>query len=105
MAVTIGNLAAELRITDGADPVDPQLSILTRLGGVADAFIELLIPTAPEAIKDEAKIRFVGYLYDQPTAPRNAGFADAWKNSGAASLASRWIERRAGIRAPDAESE
>lgn len=105
MAVTIGQLAAAIRLTDGADPEEPQLSILNRLAGVADAFTELLIPNAPEAIQDECKIRFVGYLYDQPPAGRGPYFDNAWINSGAASLASRWIERRAGIRAPDTTTD
>lgn len=95
MAVTIGQLAAALRLTDGADPVEPQLSILTRLSGVADAFIDLLSPTAPDAIKDEAKIRMAGYLYDAPTATSGDRYASAWRNSGAAALVSRWVERRA----------
>ena len=103
MAVTIGDLAGALRITDGGDPPEPQLSILTRLAGVADAFNELLIPAAPEAIQDECKVRFCGYLYDAPAAGRGDFYGNGWRNSGAASLASRWISRRAGIEAPLAE--
>lgn len=98
MAVTVGQLAAAMRLTAGDDPPEPILSILTRLSGVADAFIELLAPTAPEAVQDEAKIRFCSYLYDAPTAGRNFSYGNAWRNSGAASLVSRWQERRAGIR-------
>lgn len=115
MAVTVGQLAAAIRLTDGAEiiitedvdgnpvegepgaPPEPQLSIITRLAGVADAFLELLIPNAPEAIQDECKVRFVAYLYDAPTAGRGDFFSNSWRNSGAGSLAARWVVRRAGI--------
>lgn len=97
MAVTIGQLAAALRITDGTDPIDPELTILTRLAAVADAFNELLAPKAPEVIRDEAKIRFCAYLFDAPTAGRGDFYGNGWRNSGAAGLVSRWQERRAGI--------
>ena len=99
MAVTVGQLAAALRITDGSDPAEPQLSILTRLAGVADAYIDLLIPGAPTDIQDECKIRFAAYLYDAPTAGRGDFYANAWRNSGAGSLGSRWVVRRAAVQA------
>ena len=63
------------------------------------AFIELLCPNAPDAIKDEIEVRFVGYLYDMPTAGRGDFYGNAWRNSGAGGLASRWIVRRAGVTA------
>ena len=97
MAVTIGQLAAAIRLTDGGEPPEPQLSILTRLAGVADAFNELLIHDAPSVVQDECKVRFAAYLYDAPTAGRGDFFGNAWKNCGAAALASRWIQRRAAV--------
>ena len=62
--------------------------------GVGDAHVELLIPTAPEAIKDECTIRLASYLYDQPVGRRDA-YANAWVNSGAGALASRWHQQAA----------
>ena len=97
MALTIGQLAAAIRLTDGSDPPEPQLSILTRLAGVADAFNELLISEAPDVVQDECKVRFAAYLYDAPTAGRGDFYGNAWRNCGAASLATRWVQRRAGI--------
>ena len=91
MAVTVTQLAAALRIGDGATaPEEPQLSILNRLHGVADAFVTLLASTAPEAVRDEATIRMASYLYDQPTTSRGDSYANAWINSGAGSLLARW---------------
>lgn len=100
MAVTVRALAAELRISDGtADPPEPHLSILTRLLGVADAMVDQIAPDAPDAIKDEARVRFAGYLFDQPSAARGDFYSNGWRNSGAASLVARWVERRASLQA------
>ena len=98
--ITMAALAAAVRLGDGSeDPVEPELGILTRLKAVASAFIENDAPTAPAAVKDEITVRMVGYLLDAPTSPSGHDFSNAWVNSGAASLAGRWIQRRAGIRA------
>lgn len=95
MAVTVAQLAGALRLGDGTTaPAEPILSELTRLDGVADAFIELRAPGAPDAVKDEAKVRFVGYLYDQPTVSQGDRYANAWRNSGAGALVSRWVVKR-----------
>ena len=97
MAITVADIALNLRIiTTLTDTIDAgQEAILTRLFGVGDAFTELFIPTAPDAIKDECRIRFIAYLYDQPTAAQGDRFGNAWKNSGAAALASPYRVRRA----------
>ncbi|MDE2812027.1 MAG: hypothetical protein OXM01_03330 [Gemmatimonadota bacterium] len=106
MAITVSELAAAVRLSDGtAEPVDPELGILRRLMGVAQALIEKDAPAAPDSIKDECVVRMVGYLLDAPTSPSGQAFSNAWVNSGAASLASRWVERRAGIRAPDTATD
>ena len=65
MALTVTQLAAALRIGDGVNPpAEPQLSILNRLSGVADAFVELIASGAPDAVKNESAARFASYLYD-----------------------------------------
>ena len=92
MVVTASDLSVALRLSvDGTDLDAAQTNILTRLLGVADAQIELLIPAAPEAIKDQVSIQFGAYLYDMPSAGRRDSFANAWINSGAGSLAARWL--------------
>ena len=96
MAITVAQLAAALRIGDGTTaPEEPINGILTRLMGVADAHIKLLGPDAPNHIKDEATVRFAGYLYDQPTTGRRESYANAWRNSGAAALVAPWVSHRA----------
>ena len=96
MALDLTQLGAALRLTDGStEPLEPQRSILLRYLGVSEALVEQAASSAPEAVKDEAQIRLAGYLYDSPPAAAGAGYADAWRNSGAAALLSRWRVLRA----------
>ena len=91
MVVTVSDLAIALTLsTDGEDLDAAQTSILTRLLGVGEAHTALLIPVAPPAVQDEVIVRLAAYLYDQPVGRRDA-YANAWVNSGAGSLASRWL--------------
>lgn len=78
------------------------------LGEAAAARVEAYAPDAPQALRDEAAIRFAGYLAQADFAtvksetigPRsteyNMDHAAAWRNSGAAMLLSPWRVRRAG---------
>ena len=96
MAIDTTALAAAMRLGDGTTaPVEPLAGILTRLLAVATAHVTLVVPDAPADVKDEAAIRLAAYLYDAPTAASGHGFAAAWRNSGAESLVSRWVARRA----------
>ena len=98
MALTVTDLAAALRIGDGATaPEEPIHGVLVRLLEVADAFITERAADAPEAVQDEARIRFAAYLYDAPFAGLRDGYAHGWTNSGAAHLVSPWTSERLGI--------
>ena len=78
------------------------------LGAVAAAMVEQYAPGAPGALKDEAVIRFAGYLAQsdfgsiakEGIGPRDVEYvtnhASAFRNSGAAMLLTRWRVRRAG---------
>ena len=97
MAVDVEQLSAALRIGDGTTPTpEPTLSILSRLLGVGEAFVELRAPGAPDAIRDEATIRMAAYLWDQPAAGAEGRYADAWRFSGASALVARWVIQRLG---------
>ena len=96
VTLTVTDLAAAMRLGDGATaPTPPLDGILARLLGVGSATAELLAPGAPTAVQNESAVRFASYLYDMPAAGRNSGYAAAWNNSGAAALCSPWIVRRA----------
>lgn len=92
MAVTVPQLAVALRLqTDPTAAVaEPHLGLLTRLSAVADAFIDLEAPDAPDAVKDEALVRFAGYAFDAPLSGPGVGYADTWRNSGASAMLARW---------------
>ena len=79
------------------------------LGTVAAARVEREAPAAPAAVKDEAVIRFSGYLLgsessrfgtlrDATVGPMDASYttnhAPAWRHSGAYGLLSPWKVRR-----------
>ena len=104
MAVTL--TAAELagRVKGAADDSATAAQLLA----VASALIEQYAPGAPEALQNEACVRFAGYLASsdfgsipkESIGPRSIDYvvnhASAWRNSGAAMLLSRWRVRRAG---------
>ena len=97
MAVDVTQLAASLRLTEGTEaPTEPILSILTRLLGVSEAFVELRASSAPQATKDEAVVSMASYMYDRPKAAPETRYADAWRNNGAAFIVAPWVVRRLG---------
>ncbi len=94
MVVTVEDLAVSLRLsTDGLTLSAPQTTQLTRLLGVGEAMVDLLVSGAPEAIQDECIVRLASYLWDAPIGRRDS-HANAWVNSGAGGLAARWLTQR-----------
>ncbi len=79
------------------------------LGMVGAAMVEDYAPGAPQPLKDEAVIRFAGYLaqsdFDsiakESVGPLDVEYAtnhaNAWRNSGAGMLLTRWKVRRGGV--------
>ena len=87
---------AELRVAVRAGSSPEETAILTRLLAVAQAHVTQHAPDAPEAVQNEAGVRIVGYLFDQPNAGRSLGYGNAIRNSGAAALLLPWRVHRAG---------
>lgn len=101
VSTSVASIAAALRIAaDGASLDADNTAILTRLGGVGEALVELHAAQAPAAIKAEAVIRVAAFLYDMPEQPSGFRYASAWQSSGAALLVQPWTPRRAAF-APD----
>ena len=77
---------------------------ISRLRDYAIAEISAHVGTAyadiDETIVNEAAVRMVGYLYDQPTIARGAAFANAMRNSGAGRMLFRFRVHRAGLATP-----
>ena len=84
------------------------------LGELAAALIEEYAPGAPQAVKDEAAIRFVGYLAESigplqsvetgsvkiefaERATSTANHAAMFQHCGAKALLTRWKVRRGGV--------
>ena len=98
MAVTLTVAALSQSIRLGGS--DEETAQATRLLAYATEAISRHLGTAyddaPEAVVNEAAIRLAGYLYDQPTAAGGASFANAVRNSGAASMLLPYRVHRAG---------
>ena len=95
MAVTIQQIAAELRLNDGsAAPPEPQFSILTRAHATALELVLKYAPDAPEDAQDSAVIRVVAYMYD--TNPSGSRMVDPnpMLNSGATAILDLWRRAR-----------
>ncbi len=98
MAVTVGILATELRLAVDPDtpPAEPLASVLSRALKAAEAIVnERTRDDTPEAVRDLAVVAVASYLFDRPSAAPGLRFANAWANSGAEAMLSRWIDRRA----------
>ena len=84
------------------------LATAEQLLNVARARVDDYAPTAPDAVANEAVVRFAGYLSQadfgtvrrEEIGPRSVEYqtnhANAWRNCGAAMLLTRWARRRAG---------
>ena len=88
MAVDIGvaALSEAIRVGDSA----AESAEVTRLLAFATEAIERHLgdayATAPDEVLNEAVVRYVGYLFDQPTASRGRAFSNALVNSGCAAI-------------------
>ena len=74
-----------------ANDTSEERKILTRLLAVATSRVEWYAPGAPVQTQNEAVIRFVGYLYDQPnSSSARHDYSSAFANCGASSLLLPW---------------
>ena len=96
VTITVAELASAVRIGDSTE----ETAQVTRLLAYATTAIERHLgdeyAVTPAAVVDEAVVRVVGYLYDQPTASRGAAFANAIRNSGAGRMLLPYVVHRAG---------
>ena len=95
--LTVAALSAAIRLGSTAE----ETAEATRLLAYATEAItkhlgDSVYSTTPEAVLNEAAIRLVGYLYDVPTSSRGMAFANALRNSGAATMLLPYRLHRAG---------
>ena len=98
LTLTIPELLAALRLTDTTE----ELAEATRLHALASEITTTTAPDAPDVVQNECVVRLAAFLYDMPTASAGDGYANAWRNSGAARLALPYIIHRAGLTGGDA---
>ena len=101
VTITVQELAAAIRAGEAPEI----LSEITRLRSVAILQVEKHASEAPDAVKTEAVVRWVGYAFDRPTVARGSGLANSLVNSGAGALLLPWRVIRAGTTTPDAVSD
>lgn len=89
--LSLADLKLALRIDE--DEFD---AMLTRNLEAATERANRQAPDAPAATKNEAIIRFVGWLYEGPGWD-DGSQAGAWRRCGAQGLLSPWTVRRAGV--------
>ena len=92
VTLTIAELTAAMRLSDSPE----ELAEATRLLAYATEAVTQHVPTAPDAVHNEAVRRLAGYLYDQPEAARGDAYANALRNSGAARMLLPYRVHRAG---------
>ena len=96
ITITVAQLASAIRVGDTAE----ETAEVTRLRTYAITEIERYLGDAfddtPDEVANEATVRLVAYLYDQPTTARAAAFANAMRNSGAGRMLLGYRVHRAG---------
>lgn len=96
VTITVAQLASAVRVGDTAEETAEVTRLrtyaITEIGRyLGDAFED-----APDEVVNEATVRLVAYLYDQPTTARGAAFANAMRNSGAGRMLLGYRVHRAG---------
>ena len=104
MAVTLtaAELAAALRLSDS--PEETAEATSAYLPTQRKRSLRHVVHRAGRAVHNEAVRRLAGYLYDMPEAGRGDGYANALRNSGAASILLPYRKHRAGY-ASDADGD
>ena len=92
VTLTVEELSNALRIGDSAEERQEAERLLIY---TSEAILKYAPASTPAA--NEACIRLSAYLFDQPNAGRGLSFANAMRNSGAASILLPWRVHRAGI--------
>ena len=91
VTLTVVQLLEALRM--GSAPEETAQA--TRLLSLTTEAVTKHAPDAPDVVQNEAVIRMAGYLFDQPFMTTGARFANALRNSGAASLLMPYRTNRA----------
>ena len=76
-------------------PVEPMRGRLERFLLVASFLVSSrTMATMPDQVADEIAIKLSTYWWNMPPAARMSGYANAWVNSGAGTVAADWTQRQ-----------
>ena len=92
VTLTVEELTTALRLGDTAE----ETTEATRLLDYVTEAVTKHAPDAPDAVHNESGVRLAGYLFDQPFAARGDSYANALRNSGAATMLLPYRIHRAG---------
>ena len=92
VTLTVEELTTALRLGDTVEETNEA----TRLLAYATEAVTKHAPYASDVAHNEAAIRVAGYLFDQPFAARGDSYANALRNSGAATMLLPYRIHRAG---------
>ena len=90
---TLDQIKFALRLED-APGIDDRLM---EMAAAAVALANRQAPAAPADIAREAQLRFIGWLYEGPSAGVGADESGVWHRCGAKGLLAPWTLRRAGL--------
>ena len=94
--IEVSDLYEALRLGSKGDTIPESVeNILTRLLAMASAKIEVFAPDAPVAVKNEAAIRTVGWMYDSHR--DDIITTSHFRSSGAENLLSEWRNITIGV--------
>lgn len=99
VTITVDDLSVAMRV--GLTSEETQE--MTRLLAYATEVVVKHASDAPDIVHNTAAWRLVGYMYDQPFAGVGVRYANALRNSGAASVLLPYREHRGGSTGDDTE--
>ena len=96
ISITVAALASAIRVGDSTEETAQVERLLAYATTTISRHLGDEYAVTPEAVVNEATVRIVGYLFDQPTASRGSAFANAIRNSGAGRMLLPYTIHRAG---------
>ena len=92
VTLTVDQLAAAMRLGDSTE----ERNEVVRLLAYASEAVVRHAPSCPDVVHDEASIRLISYIFDQPTASRRDAYQNAMRNCGAGRMMSPYMSHHLG---------
>ena len=96
LTLTVPQLLSALRMGSTTEETQEATRLLSYATTAIEKYLGDAYEDTPEAVVNEASIRWTGYLFDMPFAARGSAFASAITNSGAGAILLPYRVHRAG---------